>query len=393
MSSLLRVVRLGQRSRTTLRYPWERRRRTQYRCLVVPQTVPDDASTTTARLPVRISSTRALLLLALVGTVTTSLATRQWRQRQIDGLEELVVTEAEAVELATTLERAALMGAKSTSEELERIRVWHAQRGYLGGIVLRDVTKLVQAEDTEADPEPPWPDVWKLVLGEERMRQVQRARRECYYVYYEITDAGQHVQQIFVRGTSLWIDVITCLQTIMVYDAELQCRVHLGFRQHAHRILNDILPLLSKDAEVELCGHSLGGAVASLLAMKLTLRGYKVTKLTTIGEPAYLSLWSPGRLQHVPSLLPRNHIRIESDCDLVPYVPPFGCHMGKKLWLTRRPSQQTECRWVPDKCWWTESLFINFCVPEIAAFHRSAHRIPTYRHHLLQQPKVATDPT
>ena len=364
MSSLLVVRLYGRRTALSCRVSVRERQ-----CRAVFQTA-ERTGTTSRR---RIQFTHVVLFTFL--TVGTSLATRQWRQQHIDTL--IPVTEAEAAELATTIERAALMGAKQTHEELDRIRQWHWQRGFLGGIVLRDVTKMAKEEEETSS------DVWRFILGEERMQQIQRARRECYYVYYEITSTGQHVQQIFVRGTSLWIDVITCLQTIMIYDEELQCRVHQGFQHHAHRILKDILPLLSKDADVELCGHSLGGAVASLLAMKLALRGYKVTKLTTVGEPAYLSAWSS--LHYVPRLLPPNQTRIENDCDLVPYLPPFGCHIGTKLWLTHRPSQQTECRWVPfsSDSWWAESIFINLCVPEILSSYRSAHRIPTYRRHLL----------
>jgi Lipase (class 3) len=344
-------------------------------------------------------STRAVLLgLTLVGTAT-SLATRHWRQQHLDTLERVVLTEVEATELDTTLERAALMSALSTSEELARIRQWHRQRGYLGGIVLRDVTKRVpdeaaeEAENAEAHQQ--WPDVWPFLLGEARMQQMQKARRECYYIYYEITDAGQHVQQIFVRGTSLWIDVITCLQTVLVYDEELQCRVHWGFRQQAQRILQDILPLLSQDANVELCGHSLGGAVASLLAMKLAFRGYKVTKLVTIGEPAYLSFSSASSArQRVSLLLPPQQVRIENDCDLVPYLPPFASHVGPKLWLTRRPwaSQETQGLWVPDPgSWWTESLILNVGIPELVARYRSAHRIPTYRRYVLSTVSATKD--
>ena len=299
---------------------------------------------------------------------------------------------------------------------------------------------------------------WQIYVQQQTI-----ARRECYYIYYEINPVtGQTTQQIFLRGTTLWIDIVTCVLTYMVYDTELQCHVHYGFVQHTNRILNDIIPLLSKDANIELCGHSLGGAVASLLAMKLQVRGCRVTQLTTIGEPAYLwfpstndhsnpihSLWSfyrrtttgendtipishhppppppkPTPREHVQSLLPKDHIRIEHDCDVVPYLPPFGSHIGNKIWITRCNNHTshstvypnttnasdtisslplTNVYWVDTtstattttttttndddddnpinnhyKYWWTESIWIHFCIPEIISYHSASHRVSNY---------------
>jgi hypothetical protein len=59
--------------------------------------------------------------------------------------------------------------------------------------------------------------------------------------------------------------------------------------------------------------------IASLMTAKLALRGYKVTKLVTIGEPAYLSFSSASAArQRVSLLLPPQQVRIENDRDLVP---------------------------------------------------------------------------
>ena len=78
---------------------------------------------------------------------------------------------------------------------------------------------------------------WSLEeLLEDPMRL---ARRECYYVYYEIQPSGRLVQQVFCRGTTLKVDILTCLQAWTVYDEELQCRVHRGFRDQADRVLAD----------------------------------------------------------------------------------------------------------------------------------------------------------
>jgi hypothetical protein len=396
--------------------------------------------------------------------------------------------------------------AQSVLEELQNIRQWHLQHGFYGGIVVRDITKLLEqqqhlddspskppnssatvATDTEKEDDDDndvniikynqsptttayyynymkhiW-NRWQIYVQQQRI-----ARRECYYIYYEICPiTGQVTQQIFIRGTTLWIDIVTCILAYMVYDPEIQCHAHYGFLQHTHRILQDIIPLLSKDAKIELCGHSLGGAVASLLAMKLHLRGYHITKLTTIGEPAYLwfqdeTLWNsirsmipkaitqqavissdsdpsttttttttiPQRRQ-IQLLLPNDHIRIEHDCDIVPYLPPFGSHIGNKIWITKYPNHHTtdnvvhsinqpqsipkisNVYWVnhssgtssynsptttttndhhtttmtttrniffhsDNPYWWTESVWINCYIPELYYDHRQCHRISNY---------------
>jgi len=46
------------------------------------------------------------------------------------------------------------------------------------------------------------------------------------------------------------------------WDSELSCYVHHGFRTRAEETLDSLTPLLDKEAEISLCGHSLGGAVA-----------------------------------------------------------------------------------------------------------------------------------
>ena len=413
--------------------------------------------------------------------------------------------------------------AQSVLEELQYIRTWHIQHGYYGGIVLRDITSVpttvpeVITEFKESLPNNSNNDKnhnhdnsnnnkkndtmkstldntlssifhgrydymqhiyhqWQIYIQEQSM-----ARRECYYIYYEICPmTGKTTQQIYIRGTTIWMDIVTCLLTYMIYDHELSCHVHYGFQQHTHRILSDIVPLLSKDAHIELCGHSLGGAVASILAMKLHVRGYHITKLTTIGEPAYLYFQPPQPLQHqgysttttrnnhhyhhIRSLLPKDHIRIENDCDIVPYLPPFGSHVGNKIWIIPTGSTQkcsssssssssssgsasgsnnnkdsndrrnnsdvvsssssssssipptrttslpeTNVFWVesssetihdddddddddrddtpPDDSnnfWWTESIWINFRIPEVLRYYRTSHRISNYMAALQQ---------
>jgi triacylglycerol lipase len=121
-------------------------------------------------------------------------------------------------------------------------------------------------------------------------------------------------QQIFCRGTTLAIDVLSCLSFWMVYDEELGCRVHLGFRNQADRIFKDIQPLLAptddKRPTVEVSGHSLGGALTYLIAAKLRKRGYKVVRATSVGAPRLCATAAGASI--LESLLPRDNLRIEN---------------------------------------------------------------------------------
>ena len=332
------------------------------------------------------------------------------------------------------------------------------ENGYKGGLVVRDVTvplffgtepppnedsmtnstrtsisnagttpsPVGNANHTDAPSEHPstaWNygdwfphPAWSLeTLLEDPMRL---ARRECYYLYYEIQPTGRHVQQVFCRGTTLGVDLLTCLQAWTVYDEELQCRVHRGFRDQADRVVADLLPLLAPPqqndrATVELAGHSLGGAVAAIVAGKLRQRGYRVVRLTTVGEPAYVATYRDA--QQLRQLLPADHLRIENDRDFVPFLPPAAIHVGDKLWFPNfdsllssiigRVSKDADTtassqpppppRFVTDspEHRWTESFWLNFCVPEILLANGKPHRIPSYLERLdaLLTPTSSTD--
>lgn len=282
----------------------------------------------------------------------------------------------------TSLQGTSLPGAKSVKEELEHIRKWHHRHGYNGGIVLRELTKPLFRLYSMTDED---------VAAEEDAEQVpmfditdpmRLARRECYYLYYELTDTGQLRQEIFCRGTTLYVDILTCLQTWWVYDEDLQCRVHCGFRDHADRMLNDILPLLApptwKRATVEITGHSLGGAVAQILAIKLQKRGYNVVRVTSVASPRYCA---PDAVDTLLPLLPKDTLCIDDDRDVVPLLPPFGAPIGNRLWLIHNgparfiPAKERSSISWPDSFWW------NFRFWDLLLTLGRPHRI---RNHVAQ---------
>jgi len=174
--------------------------------------------------------------------------------------------------LSSIVERNGLMGrckpgSISVKDELDAIRAWHQERGYRGGLVLRELTKPLyttktnykytkeqQQQQQQQQQDPPLPSI---PSGDDvEITPDELPQRECYYLYYEIKPNGHTVHEIFCRGTTLLADVWTCLQFIFVWDDELECYLHGGFRNHAQRLVEDVEPLLVRadNSTVEVCG-------------------------------------------------------------------------------------------------------------------------------------------
>jgi pimeloyl-ACP methyl ester carboxylesterase len=87
------------------------------------------------------------------------------------------------------------------------------------------------------------------------------------------------------RGTDDTRDVL--------YDAdfstelgELGTRVHAGFRRALDAVWDDLRPvILASNKKVYITGHSLGGALAILLAARLASLGHQTEAVVTLGQP------------------------------------------------------------------------------------------------------------
>jgi len=289
--------------------------------------------------------------------------------------------------------RAGLVGTtKSVKDELQCIRKWHIERGYNGGIILRDVTRPLfslpeyMGFDTNNSEE----DNINNTSTEETINPKHLNRRECYYLYYEIHSNGQTKQQIYCRGTTLLSDVLTCLQTLFVYDEELECNVHYGFNCHANRIVEDVIPLLvpprsdnrSGVATIEVCGHSLGGAVACLVAAKLKKRGYIITQVTSLAGPRLCK--GKRARKTLQKLLPAQTIRIEDDLDIVSYLPPTGLAVGDKIWFTKDNHAYMIRQDIGNENDWIDSVWLNLRLFETILNQSQKHRVKSYIKSLQQ---------
>jgi hypothetical protein len=143
---------------------------------------------------------------------------------------------------------------------------------------------------------------------------------------------------------------------------------------------------------VEVSGHSLGGAVAMIVAMKLKKRGYYVEKVTSIAGTRFCAF---DDLEKANKLLPRDALRIEDDLDCVPFLPPWASSAGDKLWFTHDGSQifgrpQTSVKYIPRSVYlqkqhqlsWTDNIYLNLRLPEALKEQNISHRIRSYRQKL-----------
>lgn len=349
----------------------------------------------------------AYALAAVSAMSAVSIYTRHKRHEKVSSLisaeDSGILSRNKALYIIETIQRAGLMGStKSVREELDLLRKYHIENGYHGGLIVRDLSQPLfsfneyngaKSAVSESDGQICDDEGVSDTMGAKSSvvsdsvtidGNIDMAQRECYYLYYEIKPNGHTKQEIFCRGTTLLVDVLTCLQSWFVYDEELGCHVHHGFKTHADRVVEDVLPLLAKPSDsstVEVAGHSLGGAVAMLVAVKLKKRGYRVTNVLSVAGPRVCRGYEDRDI--LERLLPKQTIRIENDLDIVPYLPPSGVSAGDKLWLVTDKGQ--EKIFLLPKTWlndpinsWVESVALNLKLFETIWNQSKTHKIATH---------------
>ena len=135
--------------------------------------------------------------------------------------------------------------------------------------------------------------------------------------YFIATNDSTHTQVIAVRGTSNVENAIVDIALKLTLDKLTGLRMHVGFSSAAKQIYSEIKPLLKKDYTINTIGHSLGGAVALVLAKYLDTENYRVGEVITFGQPKVTNLAGAKTFQNL------NITRVVTPLDLVPLVPPF----------------------------------------------------------------------
>jgi len=135
--------------------------------------------------------------------------------------------------------------------------------------------------------------------------------------YYLLVNEKAHEQIIVIRGTSNIENAIIDASVKLVKDPVAGVLLHEGFSYAASRVYRDIKPMLKNDYTVNTTGHSLGGAVASILTMYLHAEGIKSNMTITFGQPKITNVTGADHYRALPIL------RVVTPNDMVPVVPPF----------------------------------------------------------------------
>jgi hypothetical protein len=131
------------------------------------------------------------------------------------------------------------------------------------------------------------------------------------------TNEMTKTQVVAVRGTSNIENAMVDIYLQLVVDKKTGVALHHGFSVAARQVYAKIKPFLKRDYKIDVTGHSLGGAVALILAMYLDADQFEIEQVTTFGQPKVTNIAGADKIGHI------NIIRVVTPADLVPLVPLF----------------------------------------------------------------------
>jgi len=155
--------------------------------------------------------------------------------------------------------------------------------------------------------------------------------------YFLATNDIDKNQVISVRGTSNIENAFVDIALKLLLDKHTGIRLHNGFSLAAEKVYKAIQTKIKPGYTLSTTGHSLGGAVALILAMHLDTDKVKIDQVVTFGQPKVTNVAGANKFEHLKI------IRLVTPRDLVPLVPPFDpvdlnnidiyWHLGKEIVL------------------------------------------------------------
>jgi len=176
------------------------------------------------------------------------------------------------------------------------------------------------------------------IIEAQRYRLIEYGNVPSVDVNYFIAtnDILKH-QIIAIRGTDNVENAIVNVSLKLLPDKHAKIALHQGFAEAAEAIYKEVLPKLHKNYKISTTGHSLGGAVAVILAMYLDMDQYNVGPIVTFGQPKVTNVGGALAFEHL------NVSRVVNPHDLVPLVPPLDAmyiddidiywHLGQEIVL------------------------------------------------------------
>ena len=132
-------------------------------------------------------------------------------------------------------------------------------------------------------------------------------------------------QVLSFRGTSNLENVLVDLKVSLMLDSKFGIQLHRGFAETSSSVLKYLAPSLDKSIPIVITGHSLGGAVAVIVAFYLQQEGYDVQQVVTFGQPKVTNVGGAASFNDLPLL------RVVTVKDIVPLVPPISPLQLKEL--------------------------------------------------------------
>lgn len=127
---------------------------------------------------------------------------------------------------------------------------------------------------------------------------------------------------IILKGTSEFEDVKTNLKFFNEKDKLIKAKIHEGFKEYADYVFPQIkkhVKEITKNKNLYLIGHSLGGSLAKIISLRL----YKDSTCVTFGEPKVFK-----SIPFQDFNFDKKYIRVVNSKDLITKIPNFY-HHGK----------------------------------------------------------------
>jgi triacylglycerol lipase len=141
--------------------------------------------------------------------------------------------------------------------------------------------------------------------------------------YFLATSTATKSQLLSIAGTANLDNVLLDADLTQNDVPELGISLHRGFAHAARLVYDDVKPRLKVGYQLQITGHSLGGAEALIVGMLLKKAGMPAASIITFGQPKVSNQAGVDAFNDLPLT------RVANEDDVIPEMPlePFR-HIG-----------------------------------------------------------------